>query len=49
MKRAVALYRWHRGGGPFVLLSGEVPLGVLLQRQHYLEATVFFDRVWLRN
>ena len=44
MKRAVALYRWHRGGGPFVLLSGEVPLGVLLQRKHYLAATVFFDR-----
>jgi murein hydrolase activator len=44
MKRAVALYRWHRGGGPFVLLSGEVPLGVLLQRKHYLKATVFFDR-----
>jgi septal ring factor EnvC (AmiA/AmiB activator) len=44
MKRAVALYRWHRGGGPFVLLRGEVPLGVLLQRKHYLEATVFFDR-----
>jgi septal ring factor EnvC (AmiA/AmiB activator) len=44
MKRTVALYRWHRGGGPFVLLSGEVPLGVLLQRKHYLEATVFFDR-----
>jgi len=44
MKRAVALYRWHRGGGPFVFLSGDVPLGVLLQRQHYLEATVFFDR-----
>jgi septal ring factor EnvC (AmiA/AmiB activator) len=44
MKRAVALYRWHRGGGSFVLLSGEVPLGVLLQRKHYLAATVFFDR-----
>ena len=44
MKRAVALYRWHRGGGPFVLLSGGVPLGVLLQRKHYLAATVFFDR-----
>ena len=44
MKRAVALYRWHRGGGPFVLLTGEVPLGVLLQRKHYLEATVVFDR-----
>ena len=44
MKRAVALYRWHRGGGPFFLLSDDVPLGVLLQRKHYLEATVFFDR-----
>jgi murein hydrolase activator len=44
MKRAVALYRWHRGGGPFVLLSGEVPLGVLLQRKHYLKTTVLFDR-----
>ncbi|HSE91254.1 MAG TPA: peptidoglycan DD-metalloendopeptidase family protein [Candidatus Binatia bacterium] len=44
MKRAVALYRWHRGGGPFVLFSGEVPLGVLLQRKHYLETTVLFDR-----
>jgi murein hydrolase activator len=44
MKRTVALYRWHRSGGPFVLLSGEVPLGILLQRKHYLEATVFFDR-----
>jgi murein hydrolase activator len=49
MKRAVALYRWHRGGGPFVLLSGEVPLGVLLQRQHYLEAAVFFDRELVRK
>jgi septal ring factor EnvC (AmiA/AmiB activator) len=44
IKRAVALYRWHRGGGPFVLLSGAVPLGVLLQRKHYLETTVLFDR-----
>jgi septal ring factor EnvC (AmiA/AmiB activator) len=44
MKRAVALYRWHRGDGPFVLLTDDVPLGVLLQRKHYLEATVSFDR-----
>jgi murein hydrolase activator len=44
MKRAVALYRSHRGGGPLVFLSGEVPLGVLLRRKHYLEATVVFDR-----
>ena len=48
-KRAVALYRWHRGGGPFVLLSDDVPLGVLLQRKHYLEATVFFDRELVRK
>ena len=44
MKRAVALYRSHRRGGPFMLLSDEVPLGVLLRRKHYLEATVVFDR-----
>ena len=44
LKRAFALYRWHRGDGLSVLLSGEVPLGVLLQRKHYLEATVLFDR-----
>jgi murein hydrolase activator len=44
VKRAFALYRWHRGGGSFVLFSGEVPLGVLLQRKRYLEATVLFDR-----
>lgn len=44
MKRAVALYRWQRGGGPFVLLSDDVPPGVLLQRKHYLDATVSFDR-----
>lgn len=41
--RAVALYRWYRGGSPFVLLNGEVSLGRLLQRKHYLESTVAFD------
>jgi len=44
IKRAVALYRSHRRGGLFILLSDEVPLGVLLRRKHYLEATVVFDR-----
>lgn len=43
-KRAVALYHWQRGGGPFVLLSDDVPLGVWLRRKHYLDATVSFDR-----
>ena len=44
MKRAVALYRWHRGGGPLVFLKDGVPLAVLLQRQRYLETTLRFDR-----
>lgn len=41
--RAVALYRWYRGGSPFILLNGELSLGTLLQRKHYLESTVAFD------
>jgi len=30
MKRAAALYRWQRGGGPLVFLNGDVAPGVLL-------------------
>ncbi len=41
--RAVALYRWYRGGSPFILFNGDVSLGRLLQRKHYLESTVAFD------
>jgi septal ring factor EnvC (AmiA/AmiB activator) len=44
MKRAAALYRWLRGGSPLVMLDGDVPPGVVMQRQRYLEATVRFDR-----
>ncbi len=44
MKRAAALYRWLRGGSALVILDGDVPLGVALQRKRYLEATVLFDR-----
>ncbi|HEU4342486.1 MAG TPA: peptidoglycan DD-metalloendopeptidase family protein [Candidatus Binatia bacterium] len=43
-KRAVALYRWFRGGSPFVILNGNVSFGPLSQRSHYLKATVSFDR-----
>jgi murein hydrolase activator len=43
-QRAVALYRWHRGGSPLVLLNGDVAPGIFLQRKRYLEATVLFDR-----
>ena len=34
----------NRSRGPLVLFKDGVPLGVLLQRQHYLETTVHFDR-----
>jgi murein hydrolase activator len=44
MKRAVALYRWSRGGTFWIGLNGDVPPGVLLQRKRYLAATVFFDQ-----
>jgi hypothetical protein len=48
VKRAVALYRWHRGG-PFVL-SGEVPLGVLLQHKRYFGSDSFSSiESWFRN
>ena len=43
-QRAAALYRWHRSGSPFVILNGNVSLGALLQRGHYLQSTVSFDR-----
>lgn len=43
-KRAAALYRWQRSGTPFVVLNGEVSLGSLMQRQHYLQAALSFDR-----
>jgi septal ring factor EnvC (AmiA/AmiB activator) len=43
-KRAVALYRWHRGGSPFMMLNGDVSPGDLMQRRRYLEAAVSFDQ-----
>jgi murein hydrolase activator len=43
-QRAVALYRWHRSGSPFVIFSGDVSLGALLRRKRYLETALAFDR-----
>ncbi|MGH7929554.1 MAG: murein hydrolase activator EnvC family protein, partial [Candidatus Binatia bacterium] len=43
-ERAAALYRWHRSGSPFMILSGDVSLGTLLQRKRYLEAALSYDR-----
>jgi septal ring factor EnvC (AmiA/AmiB activator) len=43
-RRAAALYRWQRGGSPFVIFNGEVSLSGFLQRKRYLETTLAFDR-----
>jgi murein hydrolase activator len=42
-QRALALYRWHRSGSPFVILNGSISLVGLLQRGRYLKTTVAFD------
>ncbi|HEX9145702.1 MAG TPA: peptidoglycan DD-metalloendopeptidase family protein [Candidatus Binatia bacterium] len=43
--RVTALYRWYRGGTPFILFNGGPSLGSFLLRKHYLESTLAFDRV----
>jgi septal ring factor EnvC (AmiA/AmiB activator) len=43
-KRAAALYRWQKTASPLVVLNGDVPFGVFLQRRRYLEAAVAFDQ-----
>jgi septal ring factor EnvC (AmiA/AmiB activator) len=48
-KRARALYRWQRGGSPFVLLNGGSSVVELMQRKRYLELTLAYDRALLRQ
>jgi septal ring factor EnvC (AmiA/AmiB activator)/cell division protein FtsX len=43
-ERAVALYRWHRGGSPFMIFSGDGALGEFQRRRRYLESALAFDR-----
>ena len=43
-QRAVALYRWQRGGNPFWFVDGPSDLTATLHRKRYLEATLAFDR-----
>lgn len=43
-KRAVALYRWQRGGGALGLLGGANSTTALLQRRHYFRAVLAFDQ-----
>lgn len=48
-QRVFALYRWHRGGSPFVILNGGSSLGALMRRKRYLELTLDFDRELVRS
>lgn len=43
-RRARALYKWQRGGSPFVLLNGSLSVAELMQRKRYLEITLAYDQ-----
>lgn len=44
VKRARALYKWQRGGTPFVLLNGELSVPELMRRKRLLEAVLGWDQ-----
>jgi murein hydrolase activator len=43
-KRAAALYRWQKSASSLLVLNGDVPFGVFLQRRRYLESALSFDQ-----
>jgi septal ring factor EnvC (AmiA/AmiB activator) len=43
-ERARALYKWHRGGSPFVLLNGAFSIADIIRRKRYLELMLAKDR-----
>ncbi len=43
-QRVVALYRWQRSGSPMVILNGTESLASFMQRKHYLQAALAYDR-----
>jgi septal ring factor EnvC (AmiA/AmiB activator) len=43
-QRARALYKWQRGGSPFILLNGAGSVAGLMQGKRYLEVTLAYDR-----
>lgn len=47
--RARALYKWHRGGNPFILLNGGFSVAELMQRKRYLQVTVGYDQELIRH
>ncbi|MFB3061323.1 MAG: hypothetical protein ACE10C_08145, partial [Candidatus Binatia bacterium] len=48
-KRARALYKWQRGGSPFILLNGGGSVGDLMRRRRYLELMLAKDQDLLEN
>ncbi len=48
-KRAKALYKWQRGGSPFILLNGGDSIGELMRRRRYLELMLAKDQDLLHN
>ncbi len=48
-KRAKALYKWQRGGSPFVLLNESGSLGELMRRKRYLEILLEKDKAILAS
>lgn len=48
-RRARALYKWRKGGSPFILLNGGSSVAELMQRKRYLELTLAYDRELVNN
>jgi len=48
-KRARALYKWQRGGSPFILLNGGGSVTDLMRRKRYLELMLVKDRELVDN
>lgn len=48
-ERARALYKWQRGGSPFILLNGGGSITDLMRRKRYLELMLAKDRELVRD
>ncbi len=48
-RRARALYKWLRGGSPFILLNGGFSVESLMQGKRYLELTLAYDQNLVNN
>ncbi|MFQ5683920.1 MAG: murein hydrolase activator EnvC family protein [Candidatus Binatia bacterium] len=48
-KRARALYKWQKGGSPFILLNGGLSVAELVRRKRYLELMLAYDKELLNG